>query len=149
MQFLRKRAANDDKGGKAKLQKLAVDDQHLGSWDQLCSWENATVLYTRRGLEQFSSAHPVGLASVPRCIYVTMDWEQKQWRVLWFLRNHLKLNIEGFMELTHRRNRDLILASDAAGYGVTQRKGLVVASDKYGPWQGCGFMKDINDTAED
>jgi hypothetical protein len=134
---------------KAKHMKQEKDDMHIASWDHYCSWEHMTSLLTTRGLDQFLDPPNIGGLTIPRSLFICMDFEQVQWRVLWFLRNHCGLNIEGMLELTHRRQRDLELASTEAGLSITIQKVVVCCNAKYGPWQGQTFFQDALETAKD
>lgn len=66
---------------------------------------------TGRGLDQFKGPDPLPDDSVPRTLFVCMDWPQTQWRVIFFLEHKERRNVEGIMEVTHRRNRDFNLAT--------------------------------------
>lgn len=147
--FLKRKAADDGNCKKSKAAKRERDDEHLASWDHLCSRNHACEVWTKAGVEQFSSLTPVPDGQIPRSLFICMDWDQKQWRVVWFLRHHCRLNIEGFPDLTHRRQRDLTLGAQESHFDIIIQKGLVCVNAKFGPWGGCGFMKDVSETAKD
>ena len=51
--------------------------------------------------------------------------------------------------MTHRRQRDLTLGAQESHFDIIIQKGLVCVNAKFGPWGGCGFMKDVSETAKD
>jgi hypothetical protein len=109
LEFLQEGAVKDKRLSKAKKAKTAADVEHVASYDESLSWHNAVLMLTGEGLCQFLHEQ-LCEKSVPRALYLCMDWCQTQWRVIWFLRNHYGLCVEGFPELVHRRERDLELA---------------------------------------
>jgi hypothetical protein len=135
--------------GKAEEAKAVKDDGHFASYDWFCALEDATVSLMGSGLDQYLHDGPLPVDVVPKGAFLTMDWCQVQWRVLWFLRNRVKLSIEGIMETTHRRENDLKLAAEESHYDIVKRKGVVVCNVTYGPWNGGGFMQDMSETALD
>ena len=76
-------------------------------------------------------------------------FQQVQWRVLWFLRHKVRLNVEGFLEPVHRRKNDLNLAIYESDYGTIADKGYVCANIHFGPLPNGGNHKQLKDVALD
>ena len=133
----------------AKRAKLAAPNEYIATWDVVAQFAHVLELWGGVPLDWFTMPDPCDISQVPKALYVCMDWEQKQWRALWFLRHHCKANIEGMLDITHRRERDLELAMWEADFGATRDKGFIVANVHYGPWDGGGFHCQIKETADD
>ena len=131
-----------------KKMKIAADAEHLASFDFMAACFDVLRLMTKEGFDGWHMEGPLPHDRVPRSLWWTMDWEQKQWRVMWFLR-HLGVQVEGIQEPVHRRNNDLGLGIIEAGYGTIRDKGFICANVHFGPHPHGGNHKDIEDTARD
>lgn len=74
---------------------------------------------------------------------VTLDWDQKQWCAVWFLRNHLGVCLEAVPDVTHRRQRDLDLSMGECHLKLVVTQGHIANNCTFGPWNGGGAMKDL------
>ena len=121
-----RRSASGDSA--AKKVKIAADTEHLASFDFLAALVHVLRLMTNEAMDAWFVEGPLDLGKVPRSLYMCMDWEQKQWRVLWFLRNQMGINLEGFIEIPHRRNNDLGLAIIEADFWTVRDIGFICAN---------------------
>ena len=142
-------ARENVKAEKATAQAQHDKDEHIASFDCAHALFNVTLLWAQVPLDYFLHTGPLPVDKVPRALYQTMDFLQIQWRVHWFLRNKCALSTEAFIDLTHRRQRDLRLAEEESLYGGTRDKALVAINVHFGPWLKASFHQDIKETAED
>ena len=146
IQLLRRRAGNKPALKKAKI---AADTEHLASFDFMASLADVLCLMASQGLDGWFVEGPLDLNTVPRSLILTMDFQQTQWRVLWFLRHWVGLNIEGVLELVHRRNNDLGLAIIEADFGTVRDRGFICANVHFGPLPHGGNHAELRDVALD
>ena len=68
--------------------RLAVQlhDEHLASWDFLAALISAIEDMCQVHIDWYYVEGPLPVDSVPRALFLTMDFQQTQWRVAWFLR---------------------------------------------------------------
>ena len=132
-----------------KTIKVQNDAEHVASWDWLAALINAVKHSTGHCFDTFFHSGPLPLDRVPRSLFVTMDFLQLQWRVLWFLRNHIGLSLEGIIDKTHRVYNDISAGLMEADFGVVRDKALLCVNAHYGPWDGGGFHGDLLETAKD
>lgn len=146
--FLRKRAASDSMAGEGRRKRRRLEQKkpRLASFDYLCAMQNTLESSTGVGLERFLPTEASVGAEVP-FLMLCMDYDQKIWCPFWYLRHHLALNVEATPDFTHRRMRDLDLATDEAGLRLEVTRGHVCNNAAYGPWQGGGYMRDIEECA--
>ena len=92
IQMLRRDSAGDSAAKKAKI---AADTEHLASFDFLSACVDVLRLMTNESIDAWWKEGALPLDEVPRSLSFCMGWEQKQWRVLWLLRNYIGINING------------------------------------------------------
>lgn len=143
--FWFKRKANFDASGEGKRKRKKVQDKvpRLASFDVLQALQNALDGHCQRGLEYFL---PDG---VPKCLTIVMDQDSKNWCGFWFLRNKLRLMVDGVMDPFHRRSNDMSAAIGDAGLRLTVAKGHLCNNIVYGPWQGGAYIRDLEEAAMD
>ena len=136
--------ANGDAGGTSGERK---GEDHVASYDVLTALIDVTRIWCQVTLDHWYHDGELPLHIVPNALYLTFDWQQIQWRTHWFLRNRCKMSVEGMMELVHRRQRDLRLATREARFAGVVDKAFVCVNAHYGPWQGCTFHTEIREAA--
>ena len=150
IQLLKKRKCKeDDTGSKFKEFKNAETTEGLASFDWACMLFSVVELLTKSSFKQYLVEGEIPLDELPHCLVLTLDWLQTQWRVVWCLRHYFKCNVEAVPDITHRRMNDLNLATDAAGWSFTKQRGFIVANIHFGPWNGGGYHKDIQEVCLD
>ncbi len=111
--------------------------------------QNAVATTCLESLSYFENK-PTGAPDyVPNMLLLCNDQEGSQLCPLFYLRNGLHLAVEMILETTHRRQRDLELATCESMLRTTQQKGYVTNNAGYGPYNASRFQKDIQDSAKD
>ena len=131
----------------AKKARADTDSEHIASWDFLASLHHVLEIMTDCGLDSWYYEGAISIDTLPPCLFLCMDFCQIQWRVLWFPRHQLQLNIEGIVEPVHRRNNDLNLAIIEAEYGTDREKIFLCANVHYAPYEKAVFHKDMQECA--
>ena len=149
VRVLRSKAKSGPRRSKSDIAKDEADGEHYASFDHICALWNAAVWMTGDGLDAFYHDGPLPLSAAPRALYTTQDFLQVQWRSHWFLRHYCWLSIEPFIDIVHRFERDMTLATQEAGYSFIRDSGFVVNNAHFGAWGACTFHKDILETAQD
>ena len=148
--FLNKRAAAVAEHAEPKKKKAKREDklERLSAFDMIASWHNGLMAHMGAGLEVFLDRGE-DEARVPPSLVLSLDWDQKQWCGVWFLRNKLGLCLEAVPDVTHRRSRDLDLAIDESRLKLVVTKGHIANNMCFGPWSGGGAFRDVSETALD
>lgn len=154
--FLRKRralsavGAGEEQSRPRKVRKKDIVIPRLASYDNMCCLQHQLTIITGAGLERFCSTGDAASSSaVPPMLILSMDYDGTMWCPFWFMRQHVSLFIEGVPDFTHRRHRDLDLASNESGMRLVLTRGHVCNNAPYGPWQGAGFHRDVSETSQD
>ena len=138
--FLNKRAAAVAEHAEPKKKKAKREDklERLSAFDMIASWHNGLMAHMGAGLEVFLDRGE-DEARVPPSLVLSLDWDQKQWCGVWFLRNKLGLCLEAVPDVTHRRSRDLDLAIDESRLKLVVTKGARCEQYVHWPmvWWGC------------
>ena len=137
----RERDEENESKGVAKKAKMLATGERLAAYDVGRTLENMLLGHNGMGLERFLDNGDPG-----RMLILTMDWEQKQWCLFWYLRNFLKLMVEAVPDVEHVRHRNLEAATDDSGFRLTANRRNVMVNVAYGPWNGSGFMNEITET---
>ena len=137
--------------GLAKKARKAKTLERVAAYDVGLSVENMLYYHNGQGLVRFEDDFTEDKPAdwVPPSLVITMDWEQKQWAMLWFLRNKLNLCLEGIPDVEHLRHKNLENSTDKAGLRPTVQKGIVVFNVAFGSWNKGTWLRDIEETAID
>ena len=135
----------------AKRPKIESDakPEHIYSRDIITRLANVLRIWCDVNLDWFYVAGELPADQVPRSLFITQDWLQAQWRVIWFMREHLAMNVEAFPDQVHRWERDLDLATNESGYGLERDKTFICANYHYGPWNGAGWHSEYKGIADE
>ena len=115
--LLKRKSTEDEEVGKklekAKKAKLEGKIDGLASLDCAGGIADTVQILRKETIEQFRTVGPLPLDVIPKTLVLTMDFLQLQFRVAWFLRHQLQMNVEPIVEITHRRMNDINLAMDS------------------------------------
>lgn len=103
VKFLADKDYRKTRGVKTRTAKIEGDEDHIASFDVLCAFFNVLLVWTQAGLDYFFCDGPLPMGEIPRSLFVTIDWQQTQWRAMWFLRHYCRLSLEPILDITHRR----------------------------------------------
>lgn len=148
-QFFQKRTAAHFSG------TAATTEQHLATLDWLRAVGNAIRCgLGSSGLSAFQTTEvpfdapdneDMGVESVPLAV-LSMDSESKQRSGFFYLRS-LGFSVLMLQPLHHRKNNDVELSLNRAGFGPTMKRRMLIANSSYGPWHSSAFFEDTKDSA--
>ena len=133
----RREKSEDLSSAKAKDVKRLEKNQRLASYDLGVSLDHSYRTFLKIGLGHFLNAD-----GVPRSLTWAMDQCAVNWAVF-FLRNHVRLAIEGVPDTFHRRSNDADGATTDAGYQLVAAKIHICNNVAYGPWLKGTIMRDL------
>ena len=106
----RKSTEDEEVGKKAKKAKLEDKIGGLVFLDCARGIADTVQILTKETIDQFRTVGPLPLDVIPKTLVLTMDFLLLQFRVAWFLRHQLQMNVEPIVEITHRRMNDINVA---------------------------------------